>query len=91
MILCDLNGNLDEFDLLNFLGFEHRVVFQFPSAAGAIGKSKLPESVDLILWERVPFVPLVTGLTTFLAILSRLLAVLHTTLVWVDDVRRRWL
>ena len=83
MILFDLDGNPDKFDLLKLFGFEHRVVFQFSSAAGAVGKSKLPEGVDLILWKRIPFVPLVTGLTTFLALLSQ--AVLATR-VRVDNV-----
>ena len=73
MILLDLSGNPDKFNLLKLSGFEYRVVLQLSSSAGAVGKSKLPEGVDLILWERTPLVPLVTGLTTFLSLLSRIL------------------
>lgn len=70
MILFDLGGNPDEFDLLKLFGVERRIVFQFSTAARAVGKSKLPEGVDLVLWVRLPLVPLVSGLTTLLSLLS---------------------
>jgi len=83
MEFFDPGRNARKFDLLKLFGFEYWVVFQFSSAAGTVGKPKLPEGVDLILWKRIPFVPLVTGLTTFLALLSQ--AVLATR-VRVDNV-----
>ncbi len=89
MILLDLCGNPEKIDLLKLFGLERRVVFQFSSTAGAVGKPKLPEGVDFIVHERFSLVPLGTGLTTLFAFFPRVLGVFRVVLLWVNDVRRR--